>query len=116
MAELHNAIVVTWPKSRPLSSYLEELAKASRNDEFIHYRVPSLPSIPFGARCYQVHDGAIRGWLTMLGFSDGSGVIDPITGLSWPKGNYIVRLPRWHPVDPIPMQGFRGWRYYDAEV
>lgn len=110
---MNDAIVMTWPKSRPLESYLEELRKAEEQGLTIHFRVPSLPEIPFGARCYMVHDGYVRGWLVTLGFSDGTGVTDPITGEPWPKGKYIVRNPHWTPLEyPKRMKGFRGWRYY----
>lgn len=115
MNELHDAIVVTWPKRRPLNSYLDEVDRASREAKTIHFRVPSLPTIPYGAPCYMVHDGAIRGWMRTLGFSDGTNVIDPITGNSWPKGHYVVRWPLWHPVVPIPFKGFRGYRYFDRK-
>jgi hypothetical protein len=108
----HNGLLITWPKTRPLSSYLDELAKAKERGHTIHYRVSRLPLLDYGAPVYHVHDGAIRGWCASLGYSDGTGVIDPITGEPWPIGNYIVRSPEWHPIDPITYAGFRGWRYY----
>ena len=40
-------------------------------------------------------------------------VTDPITGNYWPEGNYITCNPKWYPIDPIPMVGFRGWRYFE---
>lgn len=113
MTELHDSIVVTWPKKRSLESYLSELRTAEAQGKVIHFRVPSYPTIPYGGRCYMVHDGFVRGYLITLGFSNGTGVIDPITGEIWPFGKYVVRNPHWNPVDPVPMKGFQGWRYYD---
>lgn len=118
MTTLRDAIVVTWPKSRPLASYVAELKKAEEAGLTINFRVANYPAVPFGARCYHVHDGYVRGWVTTLGFEhrEYGEVTDPVTGASWPSGKYIVRKPDWHPVDPTPMKGFQGWRYFDADV
>jgi hypothetical protein len=118
MTNLRDAIVVTWPKSRPLDSYVRELNVAERNGLVINFRVASFPKVPYGARCYHVHDGAVRGWVTTLGFQeyDDLTVTDPVTGGYWPAGKYIVRHPTWYPLpEPQPMKGFQGWRYYDED-
>jgi hypothetical protein len=120
-AAVHRDIVATWPKSRPLSSYLDELLRAYRLGLQINYRVARLPHLPFAAweerpgRCYMVHDGAVRGYNEIDRFTHRSDVRDPITNLFMPPGFYIVRDPRWHPIDPIPMAGFQGWRWFDEE-
>lgn len=116
-------ICVTWPKSRPLDSYLAELARAEREGLDINYRVHSIPRWPdaisdhgllgwaYGIvrpRCHMIHDGYVRGWCEVLGTCwHRAGDVN-----GWPAGNYIVRSPVWHPVDPITYRGFRGWRWY----
>lgn len=107
-------IVVTWPKGRPLESYLTELARAQRGGLVINYRVPHPPWEAAGGRCYMVHSGAVRGWnrIRSVELRKRGEVTDPITGAPWPEGFYIVRDPRWHPIEPIEMRGFQGWRYF----
>jgi hypothetical protein len=105
-------LVLTWPKSRPLRSYLATLAQARRRGDVINYRVTHPP---LGAirRVYMVHDGALRGWGTFRGIAyRGAGEVADGAGGFWPAGWYVTRDPDWHPLDkPIPMPGFRGFRY-----
>jgi hypothetical protein len=118
VSDLHDAIVVTWPKSRSLDSYVAELNRADREGLVINFRVANFPKVPYGARCYHVHDGYVRGWVTTLGFGERElgEVIDPVLGDWWPAGKYIVRHPTWYPLPEIqPMKGFQGWRYYDDD-
>lgn len=119
-------IVATWPKTRSLESYLEELEKASALGLDINFRVPSWPRWTFEslrvrpAYCYMVHDGAIRGYniIKYATFYEDREVArvenDSFAGF-WPKGKYIVRNPKWHPVEPIAMKGFQGWRWFNYE-
>lgn len=116
-------IVVTWPKTKPLEVYLGTLRRAAREGLVINYRVRHLPmwddaindhgvtGWAYGAehpRCYQVHDGKVRGWTEVVYTCErAAGEVD-----GWPAGLYIVRNPEWHPVEPTPMAGFRGWRWY----
>jgi hypothetical protein len=124
---LHHGIVVTWPKTRPLNSYLREVKRARERGHQCFFRVPrnAAPLVAYGAPCYHVYDGRIRGSLPFLGVQlVQEGVIeDPITGDYWPAGNYLVRSPEWTSIDfrynedtgPWEMQGFRGWRYFDPQ-
>ncbi len=112
-------IIVTWPKARPLGSYLAELEIAKRDDLTVAFRVPSRPS-PTPDRCYRVHDGYVRGWLRVLAVSWSNSVkrvaSDPQSGF-WPAGVYVTCDPEWHELKPptpmLPMRGFQGWRWYD---
>ncbi|GAC1533808.1 MAG: hypothetical protein NVS3B1_28240 [Marmoricola sp.] len=101
-------IVVTWPQVKPLADYLAELDRALREDLLINYRVAFLPSAPL-RRCYMVYAGQVRGWCMIVESKlRGEGEVD-----GWPAGKYIVRSPWWHPVEPVPMRGFQGWRYFN---
>lgn len=120
-------IVVTWPKTRSLQSYLDELERAEELGLRINYRVARLPRWSeetlnldsLAARCYVVHDGAIRGWndiITAEWYEDNevSRVENDAWAGFWPAGWYVVRDPHWYPIDPIvSMKGFQGWRWYD---
>lgn len=110
-------LIITWPKTRELQSYLDECAKAAAHGLMINYRVgypPARRDIGADARVYVVYDGAIRGWQLF------SSVIyraeDEVHGVAgdpdWPEGWYIVRYPDWHPCEEVPRMGFQGWRYY----
>lgn len=120
---LHHGIVITWPKTRSLASYLHEVQKAKDTGKHCFYRIRGNPLIPYGAPCYHVHDGYVRGTLPMLGVETvGENVVeDPTTGNYWPAGAYLVRSPEWTPIKMSwddrqvwHMQGFRGWRYFDV--
>jgi hypothetical protein len=105
-------LVLTWPRSRPLESYLAELREAEARDLVINYRVASRPRVEAGGRCYMAHGGALRGWSEILGIEERGRheVRDPAGGY-WPPGIYVVRSPRWHAIEPVPMRGFQGYRY-----
>lgn len=123
-------IVVTWPKKRLLADYLETLVWAERNGRVINFRVARVPrwddavdshgfqGWPFGVelpRCYRVHDGAVRGFTEVRGTCHRQdGEVEFIGGEGyWPAGTYIVCSPEWHSIAPIPMCGFRGWRWFE---
>lgn len=113
-------LVITWPKKRSLQSYLDELMKAIEAGKVINFRVPTLPKEKCEF-CFVVYDGKIRGFTRIREYAviGDNEVEDPITGEFWPAGNYLVRIPYWHPLDdPIPMKGFQGYRYIErpAEV
>jgi hypothetical protein len=116
----HSHMVVTWPKTRPLKSYLDEIERAQREDKYVFFRVPSFPTLAYGARCYHVYDGLIRGWLPIVDYVrsvDMEGpILDPITNAPWPEGLYVVRRPEWTACKWAPkneMRGFQGFRYLE---
>lgn len=115
-------LIVTWPKTTPLQDYLDELAHAERDDLVINYRVAHLPRLKLepgnAARCYMVYDGQVRGWCQMLGVAwRGPGEVRRVGDSGfWPEGSYIIRSPTWHPVEPLRMRGFQGWRYFDGSL
>lgn len=124
-----NDIILTWPRDRPLQSYLDELVKAENDGLVINFRVAHPPrdaivsgnqvSVSFRGvqrlpKCYMVHDGYVRGYLEVLEVAyKGSGIVHDTQGdpNRYPAGWYIVRHPKWHPIDPVPMRGFQGFRY-----
>lgn len=121
-------LVITWPKSKPLQGYLDELARAVIQEEKAFYRL-TMPPLSARGRCFHVHDGFVRGWLKILGhvqivnnrqIANSAGtppMVDSVTGGSFKDGWYLVRDPRWHPlVTPVPMKGFRGFQYVRPEM
>lgn len=109
-------LIITWPKTRSLDSYLDECARAAREGLLINYRVgypPTRGDLADDARVYVVHDGAIRGWQLFEGvYFRTDGEAQGVAGEFWPEGWYIVRHPEWIPIEPVVAMGFRGWRFH----
>lgn len=106
-------LAVTWPKGSPLSVYLERLEYAVAYGLEINFRVPSKPRVT-PERCYMVHDGKLRGYNLIRSIEyRGPREVEKAGGGFWPEGWYIVRAPEWHPILPVPMRGFQGYRYID---
>lgn len=109
-------IVITWPKTQPLESYLRECYKAVRDHKSINFRVPTMPgNIISGDKCYVVHSGFVRCYhiITGVGHRGDGHVFDPHTGEFLPAGIYIVRDPEPHMMTEVKrMGGFQGWRYW----
>lgn len=107
-------VIVTWPKDRALGSYLAELARANTAGETAYFKVAAKPDKVYeGDRCYRVHDGKIRGYLTVIEIvkMGDDAPLDQVTGKRFRPGWYIACDPRWHAVDGKTMKGFRGFRY-----
>lgn len=110
-------LLLTWPKSSPLRSYLSELRRALERGDVINYRVAAEPLVADCQRVYMVYDGKIRGWSPFIDITwRGAGVVRDRGGGYWPEGWYIVRSPEWVDLDPAeqtPMRGFQGFRYFN---
>lgn len=108
-------LIITWPKTRSLDSYLEACEAARVHAEVLNFRIHNPPTEWHeGMRVYVVHARAVRGWHQLLdvcrrGYRE---VRDPGGGW-WPPGTYLVRHAEWHPIEPIPMRGFQGWHYFE---
>lgn len=62
-----------------------------------------------GDRCYFVWDGAVRAWHTVIGFA--KDVKCDMTGILH-SGICVVLGSKINEIEPVPMKGFRGFRYY----
>lgn len=119
-------LIVTWPKSRPLGSYIAECLNAAHDGKVINYRVRSKPDErhlgpPGDRRLYRVHNGWVRGYTNIerLAFREDGEVArvrsDAFSGF-WPRGWYIVCVPFFHDCPTMQMEGFRGYRYFDRSL
>lgn len=69
-----------------------------------------------GALCFIIHSGFVRGYLTVLEFSE-----DPVyrSGENQQEADLIegkkVKLAVWRAVAPIAQTGFQGWRYTELQ-
>ncbi len=106
-------IVVTIPKNR-LNQVAEEerITEARRQaGEQVYYfwslnRRPK--DLAVGDRCYFVWANAIRAYHVVVGFAEDQTC--EVTNIHHP-GLCVMLDPEIHEVEPIPHQGFRGYRY-----
>ena len=105
------------PKTVDWRDYKSELFKAAAG-EILNFKVSAFPTeVGPGGKCYLVHDGRIKGWHEICGFSEEEFVCTT-TGKPW-KGKFIQRTGPFHYLEEeLPMKGFQGWRYfsYDSYV
>jgi hypothetical protein len=104
------SIVITIPKSTPWALYEKELERAEQ-DEILNFRVSNFPkSVQPGDKCYIVHDGYIRGWMYIVGFTEKRFICTTTHGDF--EGKFIERSGKFHELSkPIPCRGFQGFKY-----
>lgn len=102
--------VITIPKTVQWSDYQKELQTVSDGDQVMNYRVRFFPKeMKEGDRCYIVHDGRVKGWMSIVGLAEQSlSWRCSTSGATWPAGKYIQRSGPFYPVDGPSMIGFRG--------
>ena len=108
------ALCITVPKTVSWSDYERELDDVADGMMEMNYRLPSYPKrVTAGDRCYVVHDGMIRGWMTITGIEERTKPFQcQTTGTVWDAGVYIRRSGPFHYLSrPVPMKGFMGYKY-----
>jgi len=107
--ELMRDIIITIPKSIKWEDYQHEL-NAAENGEILNFKVNSFPKTAIGNKCYICHNGFIHGYHIISGMSEKEFQCTT-TGNLW-KGKFIERTGKFYKIDPIPMIGFRGFKYF----
>ena len=106
-------IIVTIPASR-LQDIIEEektVAAAQERGEDIHFfwEVSRRPKdLNVGDKVYFVWDGSMRSWHEVTGFDEDK--VCSTTGRRY-KGCCILLNVEENEIKPVPMAGFRGYRY-----
>lgn len=106
-------IAITLPATVRWDDYQREL-DAAANGAVMNFKVRYLPSVDVGCKCYLVHQGVVRGWMRVSGLSRDRKFTCTTTGREW-SGNFVERTGEFHTVDPVPMKGFRGYRYVTGD-
>lgn len=107
-------IVITLPKNISWEEYKKELNVVQDGKTVLNFKVPYLPKqTEVGRRCYLCYKGKIRGWMKITGLRKNNFTCTT-TGVVW-KGNFIQRSGEFHRIEPIPMKGFQGFRYFKIE-
>ncbi len=108
--QLNRDIIITLPKSVSWDEYEKELAAVKDGNQTLNFKVNNFPKTSNGNKCYLVYNGQIKGWMEITGLSEKEFTCST-TGNKW-KGKFIERSGPFHKINPIPMKGFQGFRYY----
>lgn len=110
-----HSIIITLPSSEKWDTYKNELKKVENYSNVMNFKVPNFPKgIKKGDKCYVVHNGYIKGWMEIIGFSEETFTCNT-TNKEW-SGKFIKRSGPFHYLsEKIPMKGFRGFRYFDLD-
>lgn len=109
------SLIVTTPKSE-MEISAQEAEECIRNSGGFYFRKlgKNCPKgLKGGSKIYYVEDGYIRGFGVAGSVIQKEHVCEH-TDRSWGNGWFaIIPACTWKWIEPIPMQGFQGFRYFD---
>ncbi len=103
-------IIITIPKSIQWKEYEKELEAVKDYKQVMNFKVNNFPKTKIESKCYSLYNGFIIGWMEIVGMSEKNFTCST-TGKDW-KGKFIERSGPFHKIEPIPMRGFQGFRYF----
>lgn len=108
------SLIITLPADVEWRDYISEILAAATG-QVMNFKVSSFPTkVTVGDKCYLVHRGKIKGWMTITGFSEKEFTCTT-TGKRY-KGKFIERSGKFHYLDDeIPYTGFQGYRYFNYD-
>jgi hypothetical protein len=105
-------IIITLPSNITWKDYERELNDVKNGKSVLNFKVNNFPKLSkVGDKCYLNYKGNIIGWMYITGLSEKEFTCS-ITGKKW-DGKFIERSGPFYSIDPIPMKGFRGFRYFN---
>jgi len=108
-------IIITTPKGEMANAAqeAEDCKRDGGGEYFRRFPVDRAPEVLPGDRVYYVEDGFVRGFAVVARIhATASGQCCDTTGRRWPPGFYVfMDATTWKWIRPIPMKGFRGFRY-----
>lgn len=109
------SLIITLPSSTKWSDYEKELRKVANYKNVLNFKVHAFPTgVHKGDKCYIVHNGVIKGWMEIVGFSEKKFTCTT-TDKQW-DGKFIERSGPFHYIEEnIPYKGFQGYRYFDLD-
>lgn len=110
ISKLGMDIIITIPKSINWEDYQKELDAVKDGSKVMNFKVNNFPKTKPGNKCYLLYNGFIRGWMEIVGLSTDVFTCTT-TGKEW-NGKFIQRSGLFHKIEPIPMKGFQGFRYF----
>lgn len=103
-------IIITIPKTISWTDYEKELKVVEDFSQVMNFKVSNFPKTQIGNKCYLLYDGNIIGWMKIVGLSEKDFTCST-TGKQW-KGKFVERSGPLNKIEPIPMKGFQGFRYF----
>lgn len=109
------SIIITLPSSVTWKNYEDELKNVENYKQVLNFKVSHFPKgIHAGDKCYVVHQGFVKGWMEIVGFSEKQFTCST-TKKKW-DGKFIERSGPFHYLnEKIPYKGFQGFRYFDLQ-
>lgn len=109
------SLIITLPSSTKWTEYEKELKRAANYKHVLNFKVHNFPKgVHKGDKCYVVHEGIIKGWMEIVGFSEKEFECTT-TNKKW-EGKFIERSGPFHYLkETIPYKGFQGFRYFDLD-
>ena len=104
-------IIITLPSKIEWSDYEKELDAVKDESQIMNFKVPFLPKQQ-PDKVYLCYRGNIIGWMKCCGMINDKKFDCTTTGEHW-EGKFIQRTGEFHKIDPIPMKGFRGFKYFN---
>ena len=104
-------IAITIPRNIRWEDYQRELDAVRDWKSTMYFKVANLPvNTEVGRKCWLCYNDELIGWMIIVGMHEGEFTCDT-TGKRW-NGKFIARSGPFHRlVHPVPMKGFRGFRY-----
>ena len=110
---IYKDIAITLPATIVWNDYQKELNLVRDYKHVLNFKVPNFPvNSGKGSKCYLNYKGNLIGWMEIVDFSEEEFTCK-VSGRKW-KGKFIQRSGPFHSIDPIPMKGFRGFKYMDG--
>lgn len=107
-------IIVTTPKHEMANAAREaaDCIRAGGGEYFRRFSARQAPCIRPGEWVWYVEDGYLRGGCQVTRVEVNPTTVCATTGRSWPPGLYVfMDASTWVWFLPLPMKGFRGFRY-----
>ena len=106
-------IIITIPSTINWETYQKELDFVKDGKNVLNFKVSNFPKMTnVGDKCYLNYKGSIIGWMNITGLFQKDFTCST-TGKEW-NGKFIERSGEFHPIKPIPMKGFQGFRYFNT--
>lgn len=104
-------IIVTIPKNKFKDIEKEEAWAKKHKNAQCFWKISKIPKkLKKGDKVYFIENGAIKSYNIFIGIDEDCKC--EVTGTEWPGLNLIMEAPSITLKKPIPMKGFRGFRYY----
>lgn len=104
-------IIITIPSTTKWEDYQKELDLVKHGSYVMNFKVSQYPKqTDVGQKCYICYKGNIIGYMFIIGFEEKTFECHT-TGKPY-TGKFIQRSGEFYKIEPIPMKGFQGFRYF----